>query len=433
MPAPTISQLSGTINLGGGTLTLNGASTNDTTYRLTNGNSVGTLVASLGNAGSGSALSFTDASGNYKLGAITADGVALDETAANASISQTGALQTASLSLSGSGASYTLTSTGNNIGTLTGNTGSITLADAAANGLTLGTTGAKGRASARRGGPDHQHRRDHAGEQRLEPGGRGRDRAVFRRDDGHGFHGRCGREFDRHERALPRLHAEGRRCRGLDPRREPVLRTELRPVLGEPVDLDGHAGNRFVYAQSETLTVAPTGANTTTVTYDGMTQTGTSNPTGFSLTGFVGGDATNPNAFIGSAGVTGGSGRNVGTYAFTATLGTLASDFGYQFQFGSGGGLVITKAALTVSAVTDTKVYDGTTASGGAVQVMGLQGSDTARLHASLRLEKCARRKWQHAFREPALGPRERRQWRRAITPSPSSTRRARSSRRSSR
>ena len=75
----------------------------------------------------------------------------------------------------------------------------------------------------------------------------------------------------------------------------------------------------------------------------------------------------------GTEGVTGGSGRNVGTYAFTADVSGLTSDFGYQFQAGSGGGLVITKAALTVSAVTNTKVYDGTTASGGAVQVTGLR------------------------------------------------------------
>ena len=76
--------------------------------------------------------------------------------------------------------------------------------------------------------------------------------------------------------------------------------------------------------------------------------------------------------------MTGGSGRNVGTYAFTADVSGLTSDFGYQFQAGSGGGLVITKAALTVSAVTNTKVYDGTTASGGAVQVTELLGGDTA-------------------------------------------------------
>ena len=46
------------------------------------------LVASLGNTGAGSALSFTDASGNYALGAITADGVTLNENASGATISQ---------------------------------------------------------------------------------------------------------------------------------------------------------------------------------------------------------------------------------------------------------------------------------------------------------------------------------------------------------
>ena len=43
-----------------------------------------------------------------------------------------------SLSLSGGGASYALTNAGNDVGTLTGNAGAITLADAAADGLTLG-------------------------------------------------------------------------------------------------------------------------------------------------------------------------------------------------------------------------------------------------------------------------------------------------------
>jgi len=145
-----------------------------------------------------------------------------------------------------------------------------------------------------------------------------------------------------------------------------------------PSVLDSHAGNRFVYAQSETLTVTPTAANTTTVTYDGATQSRSANGVTFGFSGFVGNDGTNPNAVSGTAGVTGGTGRNVGTYAFSATQGTLSSDFGYQFQFGTGGGLVITKAALTVSAVSDTKVYDGRASSGGVVQVSGLQGSDTA-------------------------------------------------------
>ena len=69
-----------------GTLTLNGAATNDTTYTLTGNNHVGTLTASLGDAGSGSALSYTDNGGSYALGAITADGVTLTENASSATI-----------------------------------------------------------------------------------------------------------------------------------------------------------------------------------------------------------------------------------------------------------------------------------------------------------------------------------------------------------
>ncbi|MBV9751307.1 MAG: hypothetical protein JO188_02190 [Hyphomicrobiales bacterium] len=272
----TISQATGT-GISAASLTLNGAFSNDTQFALTGNNSVGMLTANLlpgGGSGTDS-LSFTDASGNYKLGAITADTVVLNETAANATISQATStdLHIGGLLLQGTGASYTIGSAASMIGALAANTGAVSVT---ANTITVGSV------------------------------------------------------------------------------------------------------NRFVYSQSETLTVTPTGAATTTVTYDGATQTAAS-PGNFTFTGFVGGDGTNPNAVSGTAGVTRGTGRNVGTYAFTADVSGLTSDFGYQFQAGApAGGLVITKAALTVSAVADTKVYDGTTASGGAVQVTGLQGSDTA-------------------------------------------------------
>ena len=110
--------------------------------------------------------------------------------------------------------------------------------------------------------------------------------------------------------------------------------------------LDAHAGDRFVYAQSETLTVSPASQ---TLVYDGQTQT-ISNVT---FTGFVGTD-TRANAVSGTVSVTGGSGRNVGSYTATAQ-GTLASDFGYGFTFGTGA-LTITPEQFTVAALTESSV-----------------------------------------------------------------------------
>ena len=125
--------------------------------------------------------------------------------------------------------------------------------------------------------------------------------------------------------------------------------------MASPTMLDAHAGDRFVYAQSETLTVSPASQ---TLVYDGQTQT-ISNVT---FTGFVGTD-TRANAVSGTVSVTGGSGRNVGSYTATAQ-GTLASDFGYGFTFGTGA-LTITPEQLTVAALTESRVYNGTTSSSG--------------------------------------------------------------------
>ena len=74
-----------------------------------------------------------------------------------------------------------------------------------------------------------------------------------------------------------------------------------------PGSLADFGGNRFVYAESETLTVMP---GSSTVTYDGRTQTA---PPSFAVTGLVAGD-TLAAAVSGAAGFTGGSGRNAGTY-----------------------------------------------------------------------------------------------------------------------
>ena len=431
----TISQASGaTINLGAhGTLTLNGAATKDTTYTLTNGNTVGMLVANLG-AGGGT-LSYTDnttsgiTGASYRLGNITAGSVTLNESASGAVIAQAasttidlgtgmltlngassidtntrsrtatrsarsrrasdwwgfvelhgcqrqlqarrhhgrlrrarrdgrqcdnlanGGLQAINLSLSGTGASYTLASAMNRISTLFGNTGAITLTDAAAGGLTLGSlpfaTGitTTGDVSITNTGTLTLAKTvssQAAGDAIvLSSGAIG---TAFTVDAGATLSATNGR-------FLVFTDAVGD-VSGSTLGANPFYGVSFAQFSANPATLDAHAGNRFVYAQSETLTVTPSAANTTTVTYDGATQTAPSNDVASPSRASSAPMLRTRMPSRGTAGVTGGSGRNVGTYAFTADVSGLTSDFGYQFQAGSGGGLVITKAALTVSAVT---------------------------------------------------------------------------------
>jgi len=74
--------------------------------------------------------------------------------------------------------------------------------------------------------------------------------------------------------------------------------------------------------------------------------------------------------------------KNAGTRSITASSCTVrnaassdvSSQFSVTYTTSSG---VISKRSLTISAVVDTKAYDGTTASAGAPSVSGLQGSDT--------------------------------------------------------
>jgi filamentous hemagglutinin family protein len=115
-----------------------------------------------------------------------------------------------------------------------------------------------------------------------------------------------------------------------------------------------NSGNRFIYSFAPKLTVTP---NAVSKTYNGTTQTSD----GFyTVTGLVNGD--DPNfAYSGMAAIL-GSGRNAGSYMLTASLGTLASDYGYGFNFGTGT-LSIGQSALTVQPSSAFKIYDGTTTS----------------------------------------------------------------------
>jgi hypothetical protein len=133
------------------------------------------------------------------------------------------------------------------------------------------------------------------------------------------------------------------------------------PLYNQSFDFahDSHApiansGNRFVYSFAPKLTVTP---NAVSKTYNGTTQTSDGF---FAITGFVNGDDPNL-AYSGMAAIS-GSGRNAGSYMLTASLGTLASDYGYGFNFGTST-LTIGQSALTVQASSTFKIYDGTTTS----------------------------------------------------------------------
>ncbi len=71
--------------------------------------------------------------------------------------------------------------------------------------------------------------------------------------------------------------------------------------------------------------------------------------------------------------------KNVGAQAI-ASMGTLAlggAQSGNYTLSGASGSVTITARALTIAAVTDTKVYDGTTASSATPSLTGLQSGDT--------------------------------------------------------
>ncbi|WP_443751327.1 YDG domain-containing protein [Asticcacaulis solisilvae] len=141
---------------------------------------------------------------------------------------------------------------------------------------------------------------------------------------------------------------------------------------------DGNGGGNYNITSSQTalgtinkatLTLA---AVTDSKTYDG----GTTSTGSVSVTGLKGSDTVDATQSFGSKNV-------LGTNAST-----LSVDNGYTVHDGNSGGNynitssqtalgTISKATLTLAAVTDSKTYDGGTSSTGTVNVTGLKGSDT--------------------------------------------------------
>ena len=122
------------------------------------------------------------------------------------------------------------------------------------------------------------------------------------------------------------------------------------------------SGGSFSGTGEITRANASVSATVTNLTYNGQTQ----NQGAPTSSGFVVGDA------ITITGVA--SGRNAGSYASALQVSGDDAD-NYNITI-TNNNLVIDKANLTLSAVTDTKTYDATTASGQAVTVTGLQVGD---------------------------------------------------------
>ena len=135
---------------------------------------------------------------------------------------------------------------------------------------------------------------------------------------------------------------------------------------------DGNGGGNYavtLQSASGTINKAPAvvTANSGSTTYNG----GLQRLSGFQASGLVGGDT----AATALSGVSAGaSGVNAGSYASRAS-GTAAN---YQLSFVDGA-FTIARAPLTISAVSDSKVYDGTTSSTGVPLITAGQlfGSDS--------------------------------------------------------
>ena len=143
------------------------------------------------------------------------------------------------------------------------------------------------------------------------------------------------------------------------------------------------SGNRYVFAFTPTLTFTTIDASKVY----GTDLTGA--PSGlFSVTGYQPGVAgayladTAATAFSGaplvtSAGLAERASVAGGPYALDIANGSLASASGYQFAFDGAGSLTITPKALTGTASTATKTYDGTTDASGTIALSGVVAGDT--------------------------------------------------------
>ncbi len=138
---------------------------------------------------------------------------------------------------------------------------------------------------------------------------------------------------------------------------------------------DGNSGNNYVLSVNSTtgtitkaaLTIT---AATNTKTYDATT-TAAATP---SVAGLVGADTVLNLAEV-YANRNAGTGKTLSVSAYTVNDGNAGNNYAVTTVANTTG--VINKAALTVTATTNTKTYDSTTSSTATPTVAGLQGSDT--------------------------------------------------------
>jgi hypothetical protein len=139
---------------------------------------------------------------------------------------------------------------------------------------------------------------------------------------------------------------------------------------------DGNAGGNYnVTVNTAMGTITPLAVSFTgTRVYDGMTDASSS------ILAF-GNDLDGANLTVSGTGVL--ASKNVGPEGLTSTAGTLTgltlggTAAGNYTLMGATGTVTVTKANLVISAVTDTKVYDGGVSSSGTPTVTGLQTGDT--------------------------------------------------------
>ena len=149
------------------------------------------------------------------------------------------------------------------------------------------------------------------------------------------------------------------------------------------LDPSSITGNHYAFAFSPTLTFTTTD---TTKTYG----TDLSGSTGsfFAVTGYQPGVAgaylgdTAASAFSGaplltSAGFAERASVTGGPYAIDIANGSLASPSGYQFAFSGAGNVTVDPKALTGTATTTTKTYDGNSTGSGTISLSGVVTGDT--------------------------------------------------------
>ncbi|WP_242098433.1 YDG domain-containing protein, partial [Sphingomonas sp. CROZ-RG-20F-R02-07] len=360
-----------TAALTAGALTLNGTGGS---YTLTNAANVFQTLG--GNTGT---IAIANAAAATTLAALTTTGTLAITTAGT--VTQTSALTAPTLSLSGG--SYTLTNAANAVGTLTGTAAAATLIDGAAVTVTgFASTGAfalTGGGAVTLAGNDGfgaDASVSSPGAITLASGARLTSAGTLALRAGTNFTNQAGASAiatTGSGRWLIYSQApSGDQFGGLASGNAALLGRAAGATVTE-------AGNRYVFAVTPTITVTPAGTHKTY----GDTLTAAGVP--YAATGLIDasayGNVFTQDVLSGAPGVDPSYGglaatAYAGTYQLHATQGSLSAPQGYGFAFGAAT-LTVDPRTLVLAAVTDSRVYDGSTASAATPIVTGLVNGDT--------------------------------------------------------